>query len=178
MGFGTFTPQITRAGRAHHLVAREFAIHEPCLMRVLYYAQGSLGRPGFHSARAMRVNLKGNSARRPSRCPRSPQIVNNIPPQDLRVFILAARRASFAAAAEDLGASPAYVSKRIALIEHTLKVKLFHRSTRRVSLTERGERMLVWAQRVLDTYDQVDSALDEMQGHVRGTLRIAASSGL
>jgi LysR family transcriptional activator of dmlA len=104
--------------------------------------------------------------------------VNNISPQDLRVFVEAARRASFAAAAEDLGASPAYVSKRIAIIEQTLKLKLFHRSTRRVSLTERGERILLWARRVLDTYDQVDGALEEMQGDIRGTLRIAASSGL
>lgn len=104
--------------------------------------------------------------------------MNNIAPQDLRVFVEAARRASFAAAAEDLGASPAYVSKRIAIIEQTLKVKLFHRSTRRVSLTERGERILVWARRVLDTYDQVNGALEEMQGDARGTLRIAASSGL
>jgi LysR family transcriptional activator of dmlA len=104
--------------------------------------------------------------------------VNNIPPQDLRVFIQAARQASFAAAANELGTSPAYVSKRIALLEGTLKVKLFHRSTRRVSLTERGELMLSWAQRVLDTYDQLDGALDSTQDDVRGGLRIAASSGL
>ena len=104
--------------------------------------------------------------------------MNNIPPQDLRVFVEAARRASFAAAAEGMGASPAYVSKRIAIMEQTLKVKLFHRSTRRVSLTERGERILVWSRRVLDTYDQVNGALEVMQGDIRGTLRIAASSGL
>ena len=104
--------------------------------------------------------------------------MNNVPPQDLRVFLVAARRASFVAAAEDLGSSPAYVSKRIALIEQALKLKLFHRSTRRVSLTEHGERLLVWAQRILDMYDQVGGALDEMQGEIRGTLRIASSSGL
>ena len=39
--------------------------------------------------------------------------MNNIPPQDLRVFIHAARRASFAAAAaSELGASPAYMQSR------------------------------------------------------------------
>jgi LysR family transcriptional activator of dmlA len=106
------------------------------------------------------------------------QIVNNIPPQDLRVFIHAARRASFAAAADELGASPAYVSKRIALLEEALRVKLFYRSTRRVSLTERGELILSWAQRVLDVYEQVDGALEGMQADIRGVLRIAASSGL
>jgi LysR family transcriptional activator of dmlA len=104
--------------------------------------------------------------------------VNNIPPQDLRVFIHAARRASFAAAAQELGASPAYVSKRIALLEDTLKVKLFHRTTRNVTVTERGELMLAWAQRVLDVYEQLDGALEDTQTEIRGGLRIAASSGL
>ncbi len=76
--------------------------------------------------------------------------MNNALPQDLRVLIYVARLASFAAAAKRLGASPAYVSKRIAILEDALKVKLFVRTTRRVSLTERGELMLSWAQRVLD----------------------------
>jgi LysR family transcriptional activator of dmlA len=104
--------------------------------------------------------------------------VNNIPPQDLRVFIHAARCASFAAAASELGASPAYVSKRVAMLEDVLRVKLFHRTTRRVSLTERGELMLSWAQRVLDTYDQLEGALDAAQPEMRGAVRIASSSGL
>jgi LysR family transcriptional regulator, transcriptional activator for dmlA len=104
--------------------------------------------------------------------------VNNILPQDLRVFIHAARRANFAAAAIELGASPAYVSKRIAMLEETLKVKLFHRTTRHVSVTERGELMLSWAQRVLDVYDQLEGTLQETQTEIRGGLRIAASSGL
>jgi LysR family transcriptional activator of dmlA len=104
--------------------------------------------------------------------------VNNIPPQDLRVFIHAARRASFAAAASELGASPAYISKRVAMLEDVVRVKLFHRTTRRVTLTERGELMLSWAQRVLDTYDQLEGALDAAQPEIRGALRIASSSGL
>ena len=104
--------------------------------------------------------------------------MNNILPQDLRVFIHAARRANFAAAALELGASPAYVSKRIAMLEDTLKVKLFHRTTRHVAVTERGELMLSWAQRVLDVYDQLEGTLEDTQVEIRGGLRIAASSGL
>lgn len=48
--------------------------------------------------------------------------MNNLPIlSDLRVFLLVARRAGFAAAAEEMGVSPAYVSKRVAILEKTLK---------------------------------------------------------
>jgi LysR family transcriptional activator of dmlA len=104
--------------------------------------------------------------------------VNNVPPRDLEVFIHTARLASFNAAAKEMGVSPAYISKRIALLEDALKLRLFHRTTRNVSLTERGEFMLSWAQRVLDVYAQLDSTLETGQHDIRGGLRIAASSGL
>ncbi|EET1042809.1 LysR family transcriptional regulator [Escherichia coli] len=69
--------------------------------------------------------------------------MNNLPLlNDLRVFMLVARRAGFAAVAEELGVSPAFVSKRIALLEQTLNVVLLHRTTRRVTITEEGERII------------------------------------
>lgn len=67
------------------------------------------------------------------------QIMNNLPLlKDLRVFMLVARRAGFAAVAEELGVSPAFISKRVALLEQTLNVVLLHRTTRRVTITEEG----------------------------------------
>ena len=104
--------------------------------------------------------------------------MNNVPPRDLQVFIHTARLASFTAAAQEMGVSPAYISKRIALLEGALKLRLFHRTTRNVSLTERGEVMLSWAQRVLDVYGQLDGALETVENDIRGGLRIASSSGL
>jgi LysR family transcriptional activator of dmlA len=104
--------------------------------------------------------------------------VNNALPMDLRVFILAARLTGFARAAKVLGTSPAYVSKRIGVLEKALKVKLFLRTTRCVSLTERGELTLSWAQRVLDVYDQFGGTIEQAPNQIRGGLRIAASSGL
>ena len=56
--------------------------------------------------------------------------MNNVLPQDLQVFIHAARLASFAAAAQELGASPAYISKRIAILEDSVKRKLALREFR------------------------------------------------
>ena len=57
---------------------------------------------------------------------------------DLRLFCLAARRASFAATAKELGTSPAFVSKRIAILEKALGVSLFHRASRRVTVNPDG----------------------------------------
>ncbi|MDD0815254.1 LysR family transcriptional regulator [Curvibacter sp. HBC28] len=93
---------------------------------------------------------------------------------DLQVFCQAARRASFAQAALDLGISGAYVTKRIAHLEKALGVRLFHRSTRRVVISEAGEAAYTWARRVLDSAaewgDQTHS-----EPAPSGSLRVSAS---
>lgn len=104
--------------------------------------------------------------------------MNNLPLlNDLRVFMLVARRAGFAAAAEELGVSPAYVSKRIALLEQALNVVLLHRTTRRVAITEEGERIYEWAQRILQDVDQMMDELSDVRQVPQGTLRIISSFG-
>jgi LysR family transcriptional activator of dmlA len=100
--------------------------------------------------------------------------VNN---EDLRVFAVAARKASFAAAAAELGMSPAYVSKRIGILEDTLGVKLFHRTTRRVVITEDGERIYARAQIILDNLDQLFDEAAGQRSIPRGQLRISSSFG-
>lgn len=106
------------------------------------------------------------------------QIMNNPPLlTDLRVFILVARRAGFAAVAQDLGVSPAYVSKRIALLEQNLNVFLLHRTTRRVTITEEGERIYEWAQRILHDVDQMMDELSDVRQVPQGMLRIISSFG-
>jgi LysR family transcriptional activator of dmlA len=104
--------------------------------------------------------------------------MNNLPLlNDLRVFMLVARRAGFAAAAEELGVSPAFVSKRISLLEQTLNVLLLHRTTRRVTITEEGERIYEWAQRILQDVDQMMDELSDVRQVPQGTLRIISSFG-
>ncbi|WP_221008118.1 LysR substrate-binding domain-containing protein [Klebsiella pneumoniae] len=106
------------------------------------------------------------------------QIMNNLPLlNDLRVFMLVARRAGFAAAAEELGVSPAYVSKRVSLLEQTLNVMLLHRTTRRVTITEEGERIYEWAQRILQDVDEMMDELSDVRQVPQGTLRIISSFG-
>ena len=104
--------------------------------------------------------------------------MNNLPLlNDLRVFMLVARRAGFASAAEELGVSPAFVSKRISLLEQTLNVLLLHRTTRRVTITEEGERIYEWAQRILQDVDQMMDELSDVRQVPQGTLRIISSFG-
>nr|WP_232540026.1 LysR family transcriptional regulator [Azohydromonas aeria] len=92
---------------------------------------------------------------------------------DLRVFCVAARRASFAATAQELGASPAYVSKRIAILEEALGVRLFHRTARRVSVTEEGEAVYRQAQQVLEGVDRMAETVAAGREAPRGLLRIS-----
>lgn len=97
--------------------------------------------------------------------------MNNLPLlNDLRVFMLVARRAGFAAAAEELGVSPAFVSKRVSLLEQTLNVVLLHRTTRRVTITEEGERIYEWAQRILQDVDEMMDELSDVRQVPQGTI--------
>lgn len=104
--------------------------------------------------------------------------MNNLPLlNDLRVFMLVARRAGFAAAAEELGVSPAFVSKRVSLLEQTLHVVLLRRTTRRVVITEEGERIYEWAQRILQDIGQMMDELSDVRQVPQGALRIISSFG-
>ena len=78
--------------------------------------------------------------------------------QHLVSFVQTAEHGSFSAAARMLGLTPAGVSKNVARLEADLGVRLFQRSTRRLALTEGGERFL----------RQVDEPLAALQAAVGG----------
>lgn len=97
--------------------------------------------------------------------------------EDLRLFCLVAHKTSFAATALELGISKAVVSKRIGLLEVALQAKLLHRTTRRVSITDHGEIVRQWAQRILDDVEQMGEAVAQSKLQPQGVLRICSSSG-
>lgn len=97
--------------------------------------------------------------------------------EDLRVFLTVVRKHSFAKAAVELGVSPAYISKRINILESVLNVRLFHRSTRSIVLTEDGEKARRWADRILDDVDDFLSDVSASRRAPQGTLRIVCSFG-
>ena len=98
-------------------------------------------------------------------------------PEDLRVFLTVVRKGGFAAAAEELGLSPAYVSKRILILETTLGSRLLHRTSRRVALTDDGERVQRWAVRILDDVQQLQDELSDAHTAPRGRLHLCSSFG-
>ncbi len=82
--------------------------------------------------------------------------------QQFIAFAQTARRGSFAAAARDLGGSPSTLAKSVARLEISLGVKLFHRTTRQVSLTADGERLFHRCERVL-------AEIEDLQADAAGT---------
>jgi len=87
-------------------------------------------------------------------------------------FAQTARRASFAAAARDLGTSPSTIAKSVARLEAALGVKLFHRTTRRVNLTADGERLFRRCERVLAEVEDLRAEAAGVRAAPSGTLRI------
>lgn len=94
---------------------------------------------------------------------------------DLHVFCVAARKASFAAAATELGMSPAFVSKRIAILEKALGVTLFHRAARRVTVSDDGERVYASAQQIFQGVDHMGETVAGGRLDPRGALRVTTS---
>jgi LysR family transcriptional regulator, transcriptional activator for dmlA len=102
---------------------------------------------------------------------------NSVENEDLRVFVTVVRKGGFAVAAEELGMSAAYVSKRIGILEGMLGVRLFQRTTRRVVITDSGEHVFVRAQAILENLDELMDDVAERRRERRGQVRICSSFG-
>jgi LysR family transcriptional activator of dmlA len=102
---------------------------------------------------------------------------NKIENADLKVFATAVRKGSFVAAAEELGMSAAYVSKRIGILEALLGVRLFQRSTRRIVITQDGEQVFARAEAILAELDELVDEVSQRRREPSGQLRICSSFG-
>lgn len=97
--------------------------------------------------------------------------------EDLSVFLAVVKNGSFVAAAHDLGMSPAYVSKRIQVLESSLKTKLFHRTTRSIALTDDGQCAADWSAKILSDVDELFSNLSEAKANPAGRLTVCSTFG-
>ena len=94
--------------------------------------------------------------------------------QQVVAFAAAARNSSFAKAARELSQTPSTIAKSIGRLESQLGVKLFHRTTRQVSLTADGQQLFSQCQRILDEVELLRSAAAGARGEPSGLLRIEA----
>jgi DNA-binding transcriptional LysR family regulator len=89
-------------------------------------------------------------------------------------FTRVAKARSFAGAAEGLGVSRAIMSKRIKDLEDHLGVRLLHRTTRRLSLTEIGRRYYAFCTQVLDQIGAQHEEVSQLQNATRGEIKLLA----
>uniref|UniRef100_UPI0032B2BFC3 LysR family transcriptional regulator n=1 Tax=uncultured Stutzerimonas sp. TaxID=2901168 RepID=UPI0032B2BFC3 len=90
----------------------------------------------------------------------------------MRVFARAANAGSLSAAARHLGLSPAMATKHVDALEARLGVKLFHRSTRRLSLTAAGSSYLEACLRILPEIDEAEASVASQRVEASGLLRM------
>lgn len=94
--------------------------------------------------------------------------------QALKIFLGVADAGSFAEAARRLDLAPPQVTRAVQALEARLGTRLFHRSTRRVQLTDAGARYRATAARSLAELDELEAVLrGESSGEVGGTLRLS-----
>lgn len=94
----------------------------------------------------------------------------------IEVFVEAARRQSFSAAARTLEVTPAAVSQNIKSLEDRLGARLFTRTTRSVRLTDEGRRYFERIEPALASLSSAAEALAEERDEMRGPIRITSTT--
>lgn len=92
---------------------------------------------------------------------------------ELNTFVAVVEHESFARAARALNVAPSGVSRIVSNLEDRLGTRLIHRTTRRLSLTEAGERFYADGRRLLEGFEAAEAGISGMEAHLRGTLRVS-----
>lgn len=88
-------------------------------------------------------------------------------------FVQAAEHLSFVSAGRALGISASAVGKNIAKLEESVGARLFHRTTRKVSLTEEGAAFYERCRRILDDLRDAEAMVSDAKRTPRGRLRVS-----
>lgn len=96
--------------------------------------------------------------------------------QQFFIFTEVAKRQSFSEVAHRLDLPRSTVTSAIQQLETHYGVRLFHRTTRKVSLTQDGQRILPECHNLLLDYEQLEQLIQTQKQHYRGTLKISMPS--
>ena len=96
------------------------------------------------------------------------------PFEDMRIFCQVMDSGSFTAAADQLGLSKQFVSRRLMQLEARLGVRLLNRSTRRLDVTPLGQTYYESAMRLLNDVEHMEQGIAGQTSEPRGTLRVSA----
>jgi len=94
--------------------------------------------------------------------------------ESLTIFVECVNRGNFAAVARDRNVDPATISRTIAALENELKLRLFHRDTRKISLTEAGKIYFDRIEPLVEELNRASLLASEVHQHPQGVLRIAS----
>src|ERR1700742_4889269 len=92
----------------------------------------------------------------------------------VEIFVAVAEAGSFIGAARRLGRSPAAMTRAVAALEDRLGIRLFHRTTPGVSLTDAGARYLDRARRALTEFSELELSAAGEQQVPQGLLTVTA----
>lgn len=92
----------------------------------------------------------------------------------VRLFLRIAATNNISVAGKELGLSPAVASAHVTKLEDRLGVKLIHRTTRKVSLSEEGHAFLPYAEEVINSVEEARASVGAGSYTPQGRLRIAA----
>src|ERR1700760_3613905 len=90
----------------------------------------------------------------------------------LQTFIRVVETGSFSAVAREIGSSQSAVTRQVAQLEEHFGVRLFHRTTRRISLTDDGESLMVHARQLLDYAESMEAELGSHSASSAGLVRV------
>jgi DNA-binding transcriptional LysR family regulator len=93
---------------------------------------------------------------------------------EIRSFVLVAEKGSFAAAALVEGVTPVVMGRRLDGLEKRLGVRLMHRSTRGLTLTDLGEQFLEQCRHLIHEFDDAETSVSAGRDVVRGHLVVSA----
>ncbi len=96
--------------------------------------------------------------------------------RELGFFLRVSEEASFSAAARSLDLDPSTISKVIQRLENRLGVRLFHRTSRVLQLTQEGEQFLSAAQKVMQALEEAEASVSPAVTEATGVLRLSSTA--